>query len=160
MPSRSDTAANQALNEILVILHRSLPAYLSHAAPWVAFGEEESHRVLARVVTEREDHVHRLSELLDARRHVINRGEFPMDFTSLHDVSLDFLIKQLIHEERQNVARIEACERRLTGDREGRTLAAEALAIAQRHLRWLETMEPQEPVGAADQAPPHTPQSP
>jgi hypothetical protein len=156
MPTRSDTAANQALNEILVILHRSLPAYLSHAAPWVAFGNDEMHRVLARIVAEKEDHVHHLTELLDARRHTIDRGEFPMDFTSLHDVSLDFLVKQLIRDERQEVARIEACERRLAGDREGRVLVAEVLATAQRHLRWLETMESREPVGTVGQALPDT----
>jgi hypothetical protein len=146
MPTRADHAANLALNEILVILHRSLPVYLSHAAPWVAFGNEEAHRVLARIVAEKEDHVHRLTELLDARRHTIDRGEFPMDFTSLHDVSLDFLIKQLVRGQRQEMQRIEACERRLAGDREGRPLAAEVLGAAQRHLRWLETLESPEPV--------------
>ena len=55
MPTRSDIAANQALNEILVILHRSLPVYLSDATPWVAYGNEESHRVLARIAVEKED---------------------------------------------------------------------------------------------------------
>jgi len=146
MPSRTDNAANLALNEILVILHRSLPVYLSDAAPWVAHGDEESHRVLARIVEEKEGQVHRLTELLDSRRYTIDRGEFPMDYTSLHDVSLDFLIKQLTRDQRQEVLKIEACERRLAGDREGRSLAAEILDAAQRHLRWLETLESAEPV--------------
>jgi hypothetical protein len=146
MPTRADHTANLALNEILVILHRALPAYLSHAAPWVAYGNEEAHRVLARLVAEKEDHVHRITELLDARRHTIDRGEFPMDYTSLHDVSLDFLIKQLIREQRIDVGRIDACERRLSGDREGRGLAAEVLDAAQRHLRWLETLGSPEPI--------------
>ena len=86
------------------------------------------------------------------------RGEFPMDFTSLHDVSLDFLIKQLIRDERQEAARIDACERRLAGDREGRVLAAETLATSQRHLRWLETIESPVPVRTVGQALPDTPQ--
>ena len=146
MPNRTDNAANLALNEILVILHRSLPVYLSHAVPWVAYGNEEAHRVLARIVTEKEAGVHRLTELLVARRYTINRGEFPMDYTSLHDVSLDFLIKHLIRDQRQEVQRIEYCERRLAGDREGRVLAAEVLDTAQRHLRWLETLGSPEPV--------------
>jgi hypothetical protein len=146
MPNRTDNAANLALNEILVTLHRSLPVYLSHAAPWVAYGNEEAHRVLARIVEEKEDHVHRLTELLDARRYTIGRGEFPMDYTSLHDVSLDFLIKQLIRDQRHEVQRIESCERRLAGDREARVLAAEVLETAQRHLRWLETLGSTAPV--------------
>jgi hypothetical protein len=146
MPTRANIAANLALNEILVTLHRSLPVYLSHAAPWVAYGHEEAHRVLAKIVAEKEDHVHRLTEMLDARRHTIDRGEFPMDYTSLHDVSLDFLIRQLIGGQRQEVQRIEACERRLAGDREGRALAAEVRDTAQRHLRWLETLESPQPV--------------
>jgi hypothetical protein len=146
MPTRADNAANLALNEILVILHRSLPVYLSHAAPWVAYGNEEAHRVLARIVAEKEDHVHRLTELLDARRYTIDRGEFPMDYTSLHDVSLDYLLNELIGGQRQEVQRIDDCERRLAGDREGRVLAAEVLDTAQRHLRWLETLESPEQV--------------
>jgi hypothetical protein len=146
MLNRTDNAANLALNEILVILHRSLPVYLSHAAPWVAYGNEESHRVLGRIVAEKEDHVHRLTELLDGRRYTIDRGEFPMDFTSLHDVSLEFLIMQLIRDQREETQRIESCERRLAGDREGRVLAAEVLDTARRHLRWLETLESAEPV--------------
>jgi hypothetical protein len=145
MPNRTDNAANLALNEILATLHRSLPVYLSHAAPWVAYGNEEAHRVLARIVAEKEDQVHRLTELLDARRFTIDRGEFPMDYTSLHDVSLDFLINQLIRDQRHEVQRIESCERRLAGDREGRVLAAEVLETAQRHLRWLETLGTPEP---------------
>lgn len=146
MPNRTDNAANLALNEILVTLHRSLPVYLSDAVPWVAHGNEEAHRVLARIVEEKEADVHRLTELLNSRRHTISRGEFPMDFTSLHDVSLDFLIKQLVGHQRHEVQRIEACERRLAGDREGRNLAAEVLETAQRHLRWLETLGSPEPV--------------
>ena len=146
MLNRTDNAANLALNEILVILHRSLPVYLSDAAPWVAYGNEESHRVLARIIEEKEGQVHRLTELLDARRYTIDRGEFPMDFTSLHDVSLEFLIKQLIHDQRQEVQGIETRERRLAGDREGRVLAAETLETARRHLRWLETLESAESV--------------
>jgi hypothetical protein len=145
MPNRTDNAANLALNEILVILHRSLPVYLSFATPWVAHGNEESHRVLARIVEEKEGDVHRLTELLDSRRHTIIRGEFPMDYTSLHDVSLEFLTGQLIGEQRQEVQRIESCERRLTGDPEGRNLAAEVLETARRHLRWLETLGAPQP---------------
>lgn len=146
MPNRTDNAANLALNEILVTLHRSLPVYLSDAVPWVAHGNEEAHRVLARIVEEKEEHVHRLTELLYARRYTIDRGEFPMDYTSLHDVSLDYLLKELIRGQRREVERIEACERRLAGDREARALAAEVLDAAQRHLRWLETLGSPEPV--------------
>ena len=38
-PSESDS--NQALNQMLVVLHRSLAAYLSYADPWVAYGNEK-----------------------------------------------------------------------------------------------------------------------
>jgi hypothetical protein len=138
MPLPSEPDSNQALNQVLVTLHRSLPLYLSFADPWVAYGSEEARRILNRLVTDKQEYVARLTTLLDARRYTVDFGEFPMDFTSLHDVSLDFLSKQLIEHQRREVQAIETCLGRLADDAEGRALVEEILANSRRHLQSLE----------------------
>lgn len=147
MPFSSEPDSNHALNRVLVVLHRSLAAYLSYADPWVAYGNEESRRIFDRIVADKKERVAQLTTLLHARRHTIDFGEFPMDFTSLHDVSLDFLLKGLVEHQRRDVQTIEGCLGRLKGDAEGRALAEEILASSQRHLHSLEVLTRQ-PAGA------------
>jgi hypothetical protein len=141
--------SNQALNEVLVILDRSLPMYLSDATPWVAYGKEEAKQVLDRIVADDREHVALLTTLLDARRHTIDRGEFPMDFTSLHDLSLGFLIKELIEHQRRDAHAIESRLGRLAGDPEGNALTTKILASARRHLESLESL-PRQPASPAE----------
>jgi hypothetical protein len=134
----SEPDSNQVLNNVLVTLHRSLAAYLSFADPWVAYGNEEPRRILTRIVADKEQFVARLTALLDARRHTIDFGEFPMEFTSLHDVSLEYLLSQLIEHQRRDVQTIESALAQLAGDTEGRSLVEEILASSRRHLQSLE----------------------
>jgi hypothetical protein len=140
MPLHTSTDSNRALNEILVVLYRSLPVYLGDAAPWVTYGSEDGLRALERIVAEKNEQVRRMTALLEQRRHIIARGEFPMDYTSLHDVSLGYLIKTLIHEQRRDVKVIENCTRQLNGDPEAQALANEVLSSAQAHLRSFESL--------------------
>jgi hypothetical protein len=140
MPLSYEPDSNQALNQVLITLHRSLPAYLSFADPWVAYGNEEPRRILTRMVADKEQFVARLTALLDARRHTIDFGEFPMDFTSLHDVSLEYLLNQLVEHQRRDVQTIEATLGQLAGDAEGRALVEEILASSRRHLHSLESL--------------------
>ncbi|MEX2138637.1 MAG: hypothetical protein WD894_05210 [Pirellulales bacterium] len=143
MPLPSEPDPNQALNQVLITLHRSLPMYISFADPWVAYGNEEPRRVLNRLVADKQEYVGRLTTLLDSRRYTIDFGEFPMDFTSLHDVSLDFLLKQLIEHQRREVEAIENRLGRLARDAEGGALVGEILTNSRRHLQSLEGLSRQ-----------------
>jgi hypothetical protein len=147
MPFPSQNPSNQALNEVLVILSRSLPMYLSDAAPWAAFGEEHSQQVLAQIVADKTEAVRRLTSLLDDRRQTVDRGEFPMDYTGLHDVSLDYLMDQLVGDQRREVEAIESRLGRLSNDPLGRALVNDIAAAARRHLKSLESLA-QEPAAA------------
>jgi hypothetical protein len=147
MPPSSEPNSNQALNQVLIKLHRSLPMYLGFADPWVAYGNEEPRRFLNRMLADNQQYVVRLTALLEARRYTIDFGEFPMDFTSLHDVSLEFLLKQIIEHQRRDVQVIETCLGCLKGDSEGRGLVEEVLASSRRHLQSLDGLTRQ-PAGA------------
>ncbi len=139
----SEPDSNQVLNTVLITLHRSLPAYLSFADPWVAYGNEEPRRVLTRMIADKQQFVARLTALLEERRHTIDVGEFPMEFTSLHDVSLEYMLGQLIEHQRRDVQTIEAGLGRLAGDAEARALVEEILASSRRHLHSLEGLDRQ-----------------
>jgi hypothetical protein len=143
-----DAYTHRTLNEALVILSRSLPMYLSHAAPWVAFGHDEARHALDRMVADHKDAARRLTELLNGRRHTIDPGEFPMDFTGLHDVSIDYLVKQLIAHQKRLAASLERCAQRLAGDHEGQRILEEVANSSRRHLQALESLDRQ-PAGTA-----------
>jgi hypothetical protein len=138
-----DAHRNRTLNQALIILHRSLPMYLSHAAPWVAYGNDEAISTLDRIVADGKDGVRRLTELLNERRHTIELGEFPMDFTGLHDVAIDFLVKQLVSHQKHQVDFLESCAQRLAADYEGHSLVEEIANRSRRHLDSLQSLERQ-----------------
>jgi hypothetical protein len=96
---------------------------------------------LSRVVADNQEGVARLTALLDSRRYTIDFGEFPMDFTSLHDVSLDYLVTQLGEDQRREVQLFESSLARLTDDPEGREVVAEILTRSRRHLQSLEGLK-------------------
>jgi hypothetical protein len=150
MPPSTVRDSNQVLNQVLIALHRSLPLYLGYADPWVAYGSEEPRRVLNRIVAEKEEYVARLTRFLDSRRYTIDFGEFPMEFTSLHDVSLGFLLNQLIEYQRGEVQLIETALGRLAGDAGGRALVEETLAGSRRHLQSLEGLNRQPATAGAE----------
>lgn len=135
-----DTRNNRTLNEALVLLNRSLPMYLSHAAPWVAYGHDEARHVLDRNVADHKERVRRLTELLNGRRHTIDPGEFPMDFTGLHDVALGYLVKQLIAYQKREIEFLESCARRLAGDAEGQALVEESADASRGQLESLQSI--------------------
>ncbi len=133
-------SVNQCLNRLLVVLSRSMPMYLSHAAPWVAYNGDGTRDALGRLVADQKHSIERLTQLLQDRRHTIDPGEFPIVFTDLHDLSLGFLLNQIVEHQRHDVEFIERCVGQLHGDVEGHDLAEDVLADARAHLQKLESL--------------------
>lgn len=122
------------LNRLLQIHYRSLPMYLSSARPWVPRGHEKAAEALQLVVEDQKRTVEKISnELLDIGAD-IDPGEFPMTYTDLHDLSVDYMLGELVESQRRDVAAIEQCVAELGGD----PLAQEALGAAKGHLETLE----------------------
>jgi hypothetical protein len=122
------------LNRLLVIHHRSLPMYLGYAKPYAVRGDERAEEVLANIVEQQKEMVDRIGALIVERGGVVQHGEFPMYFTGLHDLSLDYLVRRMIADQKRDVAAIEQCVRQLEGDPLGKALAEEALGAAKGHL--------------------------
>lgn len=131
MPTLDRTAT---LNRLLQIHYRSLPMYLASARPWVPRGHEKAAETVDLVVEDQKRTIDKITRALLDLGADIALGEFPMVFTDLHDLSVDFLLKELVEAQRRDVAAIEDCVADLAGD----PLAQEALGAAKGHLESLE----------------------
>lgn len=122
------------LNRLLQIHYRSLPMYLASAKPWVPRGHEKAAETLELVVADEKRMIEKITEALLDLGADIELGEFPMVYTDMHDLSVDYVLKELVESQRQDVAAIEDCVADLAGD----PLAQEALGAAKGHLESLE----------------------
>lgn len=134
----SDWRNIDVLNRMLAVQCRSLPMYLSYAPPWTGAGDERASATLSNIVSLRRRMAQRIAETIDARRGRPEPGDFPMEFTDTQFLSLEFLVGELIHYQKQDIAALEQCVRELADDPDARALAEEALGAERSHLEALE----------------------
>ncbi len=127
-----------ALNRLLAIEYRSLPMYLADADPWVAREHEPLLRALENTVADQRAYSQRIAELILDRGGLLDPGEYPMEFTNLHFLSLDYLMGRLLDYQRQAIADIEQCVARLQSDPPALALAQEVLGSQRAHLEMFE----------------------
>jgi len=131
---------NAVLNRLRVIHNRSLPTYLSYAIPWSQTGDEAAAETLALIVNDHKTMVERLGELILESGGVTEPGSFPLEFTSLHFLSFDFLVKKLIEKQEKLVQDISDCVQRLHLAPSAQAVAQEALGEAKGHLDSLKEL--------------------
>ena len=133
----------EVLNDLLVIHSRSLIAYLSDAVPWVGRGEEDAAEQLRSMAEDHSAVVDRLGRKILEMRGVIGHGVFPIQFTDLHDLSLRYLLGELVCRQLTAVQQIENCVERVQGDPELEGIAEEILGEAKGHLDRLQELHAQ-----------------
>lgn len=138
-----DGNSTAVLNRLLVTLYRSLPMYLKQVDPWVRHGQVRARDVLATIVADQERDCQRIAKLNLDRYSRIETGDFPMEYTDLHFLSLDYLVGELIRHQKQDISTIEQCVSALQHDPAGRTLAQEVLGSERAHLEMLEELASQ-----------------
>ena len=107
-PLEAAQAACARLNDLLVDLGRSLLQYACEAWPWTASVDSGDMRAtLERLGALQRESVAALAQLLDGERHPVDFGVYPDEYTSLHYVSLRYLLDQLIVNEQ---ALVEECQ--------------------------------------------------
>lgn len=130
----------ELLNELLQIEYRSFPMYLTDASPWTHRGDESATETLHNIVADQKMMAQRIGEfILDAGGR-IETGEYPMEFTDTHFLSLDFLLKELLRYQRQDVAAVERLVSQLGDARAARELAEETLGMERAHLEAIEAL--------------------
>ncbi len=67
-------------------------------------------------------------------------SEFPMEFTDLHDLSIDYLIPQIVSRQQSEIEVMRQCLESLQDAPAARAIAEEALGAAQGHLDSLDEL--------------------
>jgi len=127
-----------ALTRVKQALDRSLARYLADAVSWRAKPDDPAMRLITQIAADQDHYADALGHLLDERDAVITTGGYPMAFTSLHDLELDYLLRRLIEHQKQDIAAIESCVELAGSDLEARGLIEECLGAAKGHLESLE----------------------
>ena len=138
MPGPPQT--NDVLNRLFVTLYRSLPMYLEYACPWTHRGDEKALATVKHIIADCKALCQRIADYILEHHGRIDTGEYPLGFTSTHDVALDFLISMLIDGQTDDIRVIERCVAQLQSDPPARALAEEALGAARGHLESLEEL--------------------
>jgi bacterioferritin (cytochrome b1) len=136
----SDAQTIQVLNRLLTLEYRSLPMYLCDATPWTNAGDEKATATLAHIVIDQKAMAARLAEMILDLGGTVETGEYPMEYTDTHFLSLDYLLKEILQYQQIVVREIEFLVDRLSADRRARDLALEVLGSERAHLESLEAL--------------------
>jgi bacterioferritin (cytochrome b1) len=142
MPA-TDTIA--VLNRVLAVVLRSFPQYLRWSRPWVPPGHERQLETLEKIVTEQEELAERLFETIDDLGGLPDTGEFPMEFTDTHDLSIDYMLREAVGYGRQDVANLAAAAATPNLAPQAEPLVSEAVRMAKRQLASLEALVASQP---------------
>ena len=130
----------EVLNRLLVLHERSLPMYLSYAPPNRMADHPQAKAVLDQIVEDQKRTIDRLATIVLDSGGQVDYGEFPMAFTGLHDLSLDYLLKLMAERQKKLVAACENLANLLGSAPYAQAAAREALGEAKGHLQNLEEL--------------------
>jgi hypothetical protein len=133
----SDATTNRLLNHLIAIHNRSLPVYLTYAAPAWHDGEEAAKETMRLIAADQRETAERLAAMIIENGGVVNNGEFPIYYTGYHDLSFDFLLKEIIKEQKEDIVTIERIVSKLSLIPLAKALAQETLGAAKGHLESL-----------------------
>ncbi len=128
------------LNRLLGIVSRSFLQYLNFSRPYISPGHREVMEVLAAMVTDQDRMADRISQMVTDDRELPRRGEFPMGFTDMHDLEIDFLVRVAMDYQQQDVVSIGQLAQQLQRLPAAKALAEETLGMAKGHLQTLEEL--------------------
>jgi hypothetical protein len=129
------------LNRLLVLHERSLPVYLSYAPPYELAAHPKAKAVLDQIVADQKRTIDRLGTLVIESGGTVDYGEFPMSFTSLHDLSLDYLLKLLTERQQKFITACERLAEMLSMAPYAQAAAREAVGEAKGHLENLQELQ-------------------
>jgi hypothetical protein len=124
----------RALNRLLAIHCRSFVQYLRWSRPHVPEGAEEQLETIFAIAEDQDSLADRISRMIVDAGALPRTGEFPMEFTDLHDLSLDFLIAAAVRYQEYDLTAIQQIVARLTTAPAAKALAEEALGLCKGHL--------------------------
>jgi hypothetical protein len=128
------------LGRLFRILNRSLPMYLAGADPWRCPGDEEAANVLADIVADARHYSSQIAETILQERGRVDSGDYPMEFTELNMLSLDYLLTEMVRRQTRDIVAIERCIADLAGNLPFQVLTEEVLGNARGHFEALQEL--------------------
>lgn len=122
------------LNRLLAIHCRSFPQYLRYSQPYVRPDRVDVVETVAAIADDQDVMADRISRMVVDADALPRTGEFPMEFTDLHDLDLDFLLQLGERYQEQDVAAVQSIVDRLAESPAARAIAEESLGMAKGHL--------------------------
>jgi hypothetical protein len=132
------------LNKMLQVLCRSLAMYLADARPWNSARHPLLQAALDHLVTDQQRYAERLAKVIAELGGRPDFGRFPIEFAGKNDLSLDYLMHEVVDGQEQDATKIDHLVAQLTGTPRLHTLAEEIYGNACGHLEsLLEAMHPE-----------------
>ena len=125
---------------MLVLLQRSFPQYLQYARPYIPAGRETVSKRSTKSSTGQDGLAERIANFISESGGLPDPGRFPIEFTDTHDLAIDFLIREAIGYQKEDIANLNECVDALRLAPAAQSLAAEALGMAKGHLQSLEEL--------------------
>ena len=126
--------AISALNQLLGVLCRSLPAYLADARPWSRLGNWKAQTAIDRLVADLRMHVRRVAEEIDSLGGRPDSCVFPAEFTAKNDLAVQFLLGEIIDYLNRDAATIEQISAQLENIPAAHALAEEIQGNVKGHV--------------------------
>jgi bacterioferritin (cytochrome b1) len=138
----------ETLNRLLQLHARSLAVYLAECLPWTGPTSQSKAAAVREIGQSQRELADRIAERIVALDGVPDLGEFPLSFTGLNDLSVDYLVSELIKNQRRAAQVAGECVAALReGPTEALSIAEEAHGAALGYLDRL--VELAQPAGAA-----------
>ena len=131
------------LNRVLALLQRSFPQYLRYARPYIPPGQEDVMETVEEIAACQDGLAERIEQYIFESDGLPDPGKFPIEFTGTHDLAIDFLIREAIGYQKEDIANLKECVERLRLAPAAQSLAAEALGMAKGQLESLEELQAQ-----------------
>lgn len=126
------------LNQLLGLHGSSLPMYLDSAPPHRQSGDERTWDTIRRIIDDQKLMVDKIADYVEAAGGTPNMGQYPMEFTGMHDLSLDHIMQRVLDRQRVEIESIEQISSQLESGSQAKALAQEALGAAKAHVQSLE----------------------
>jgi hypothetical protein len=136
MDARTETLLQQLFRRE----SRSLLLYLTESFPWTPTDKHAAVERLHQLSAQQRESTVKLGQFLQKHRIPLPYlGAFPMDFTTINFIGLDYAVPLLVKDEQEAIAELESDLDRLS-DAEARALVREILGEKRHLLKELEAL--------------------
>ncbi len=131
------SASNALVNSLLIDIHRSLVQYAAEASPWSSEADADLQNSVLTMAAEQEESVAKMVDFLRSRKHLVDFGVYPQEYTSLHFVGLGYFLDRMKESQQALVNDLEAGIEKLAEDADAVQIFQKAVEQNQAILKTL-----------------------